>query len=252
MKLAIFGHARTGSTLLMRSLWKHLVATGENEEWSHLGEVFTPHTYSTLIVEDGHLEIVRTTEPHDRSNNVPQMREARFKLFKLFSHHDYVMKFMSQDTQTSGIAEWMRDNYRIIAIERRNVLSAFLSSLIAYEYQNWRVLVRDKRPDYKPFVVERDVMKPLATHIMRYYRYRDSLNPSHVLYYEDIVNTSEEDIIRMAGMVPKPNHVYELPNTVKIHTFQEKMDLIENLDEVVQYFMETMAPYGIEMEHNDL
>ena len=252
MKLAIFAYARTGSTLLMRSLWKHLVATGENEEWSHLGEIFTPHTYSVATVKDGHLTLVRTAESYDHGNNVPQMRETRFKLFKMFSHHDYVMKFMGQDTQTFGITEWMRDNYHVIAIERRNVLSAFLSSLIAFEYQKWIVLVNDDRPDYKPFVVEQNVMHSLMKHIILYYRYRDALNPTHVLYYEDIVNTSEEDIIQLAGMVPKPNHVYELPITAKIHTFQEKMDLIENLDEVVQYFMETMAPYGIEMEHNDL
>jgi hypothetical protein len=53
-------------------------------------------------------------------------------------------------------------------------------------------------------------------------------------------------------MVPIPDWEYIPPSTIKLHSFQEKLDLIENLDDVVTHFMGIMTACGIEMEHNDL
>lgn len=250
MKLAIFGHVRSGTTMLSVALWKHLVHIKENTVSSHIGEIFNPADSNMVIEEDGYLKMV----PLPAGTDV-QLRPTRFELFKKHTHQDYVVKFMSQDTKTPGIVEWMRDNYRIIAIERRNPLAAFLSGLIAYHYQVWHVqsALGQTRPDYQPFVVERDVMNAIGTHFVRYYQYRDALAPTSVMYYEDIANATMDKAIQLAGMKPTPTHQWEYESfgTTKLHSFQEKMDLILNMDEVTEHFMGILSPYNVAMEYND-
>lgn len=247
MKLAVFGHVRTGTTMLNNVLWKHLLATGENEDWSYLGEIFNPIRKRAVIEKDGHLENISLQQPLDE----PQLRPERFDLFLKYSHQEYLVKVLSQDTTHPEIVPWMRNNYRTICIERRNVLSAFISGLIAYQHQTWHVQPGKKRPEYKPFVVDQRTMKIYGAHFARYYRYRDELNPTHILYYEDIANASPQEIIEMVDMVPTPDWEYT-PPTTKLHSFQEKLDLIQNLDEVVEHLMGVLTAYGVVMEHNDL
>ena len=257
--------------MLASTLWKHRVATGENEGWSFLGEIFNPVRKRVIIEKDGHLENLSLRGPLDihqraiiekdghfknsslpQTLDIPQLRSARIDLFLKHSHQEYVVKVLSQDTIIPEIVPWMRDNYRIVCIERRNVLSAFVSALIAHRYQIWSIPPGDKRPEYEPFVVEQRLLNIFGTHFVRYYRYRDELNPTHILYYEDIANASQQEIIEMVDMVPIPDWEYTPPSTIKLHSFQEKLDLIQNLDEVTEHFVNLITPYGVVMEHNNL
>ncbi len=255
MKLAIFGNNRSGTTMLTLTLMSHLKATGENESWSHVSEIFsTSEIRPNLVVErDGHLQMYRIDQMMSNYKVLPKDPTERFMKFIKYSHQDYIVKLMTSDTNISGIIPWMRDNYRVIAIERRNPLAAFISDLIATKHQVWNVhLLSKKRPTYVPFVVDEYVLKHLANRFVQYYKFRDELNPTHIIYYEDIANGSPEDILRMVDMKPIPGAMCYPHDTIKLHSFREKMDLILNFDEVSQFFETIMKPYGVTMEHNNL
>ena len=266
MKLAIFGNTRSGTTMLTAALWQHLRYTLENESWSNLLEVLRPRfgrgvaqsridRGGNVVVErDGHLQKQWLQQLPSISNfrMLPDNPKIRFMKFSEYAHQDYLIKLMSADLRdVPEIVPWMRDNYRTIAIERRNPLASFLSTIIADKHNRWHSNIDIERVTYTPFVADMHHVGKFGYTFTHYYRYRDELNPTHVLYYEDIAYAPPEDIIRMAGMKPLPIK-YESHRTTKLHSFQEKKDLISNYDEVKQYFETIMEPYDVTMEHNDL
>ena len=246
MKVAVFGHIRSGTTILASTLWRHLVSVGMARSSSYLGEAFNPNINNMRLVEhEGHLRMMEGV--------VPQSREDRFELFQQ-NPHDYIVKLMAQDTKVPGIVEWFRDNYIIIAIERRNPLAAYLSALIANRYNVWHVqpYLGEQKPDYQPFTVTEEEMSEIATHLVRYYQNRDALNPMNVLYYEDIENLRQDEIIRMLSMEPSPHRIFEFEDhgTMKLHSFREKAALIENLDAVAKYLENVLSPLGVRVMRN--
>ena len=252
--------------MLRNTLWKHLLASGENESWSMLSEVIRPRFGPTVgnarlgrrgnvIIEiDGHLQMQNLSELSTISNFKILSDDPikRFAALVKYSHQDYFIKIMPADLkEIPEIVSWMRDHYSIIAIERRNPLASFISNLIAHRHSRWHVSVWDGPASYVPFVADMKDVKHFGRTFIHYYRHRDELNPTRILYYEDIANISPESIIRMAGMEPLPIQ-YEPHSTIKLHSFQEKQELILNFDEVKHHFEMVMKPYGVESEFNSL
>lgn len=266
MKLAIFGNTRSGTTMLRNTLWQHLLASGENESWSQLSEMLRPRFGNlvgkarlvrggNIVIEiDGHLQMQPLSDLSSISNFkvLPDAPIERFNKLVEYSHQDYFIKLMPSDLrEMPEIIPWMRDNYNIIAIERRNPLAAFISNLIAHRHSRWHVTTEDDHITYIPFAADMDDVEHFGRTYSHYYQYRDALKPTRILYYEDLVNISQESIIRMAGMEPLPIK-YEAHATVKVHSFQEKQELILNYDEVEHHFETVMKLYGVKSEHNNL
>ncbi len=197
MKIAIFGYPRSGTTMLHNLIAQHLVAAGVVEPWASIGEAFNPLEGTRLQVTDGHLVNVNT---HFSDIDPPQKREERLRLFQKYTHHDYITKMLPYDIELYGLPATVQDaGYRIIAIERRNPLSAFLSVIIAYQHWVWHAY-GNEQPVYEPFEVPTRMMQALGKSFSIYYHHRDTLEPTDVLYYEDIVMNSVESTLKELGL----------------------------------------------------
>lgn len=248
MKIAIFGYPRSGTTMLNYIIQQHLSSAGVVKGWANLGEVFNPLDGTRLLVShSGHLDNLV-----DLNTVTTQSREDRLHLFREHLDDDYVIKILPYDTMTQGVVETvMQANYNIIAIERRNPLSAYLSVLIGYHHQVWHIFDSDDRPVYKPFVATEQEMLKLGKSLSIYHHLRDRLNPSAILYYEDIVGQSVVETLKQAGVYHEGAEAKDTP-TKKLLSFEDKTKLIINLEEVIDHLTGILIPYMINMEHNNL
>ena len=247
MKIAIFGHARSGSTMLYYILEQHLLAAGLIEEWAGISEAFNPHRNRLLICNpQGHLEniILGSSLP------TRQFREERVELFNKHLNDDYLIKVMSHDTTCTSVIDTVVDNYTIIAVERKNVISACLSGLIAFHHSIWNVQ-DNTQPKYEPFVATTEELQLIGLGISRYYYWRDKLNPQAIVYYEDMATQTTEDTLRQTGLYQGGVPTNDTP-TRKLLSFEEKTKLILNLDEALDHFYGIISAYGIDIEHNEL
>jgi hypothetical protein len=224
------------------------MSAGVVEQWAGLGEVFNPLEGTRLLVrKSGHL--VNYT---NLSLPESQPREKRLQLFREHMDDDYVIKFMPFDATVHGIVESiMEANYNIIAIERRNTLSAYLSVLIAYHHQVWNVTAKNEQPVYEPFVVPEEEIVSLAKSIATYHHLRDKFKPSAILYYEDIASQSSVMTLKQAGIYHEGAEAKDSP-TKKLLSFEDKTKLIINLEEVIDHLTGILVSYDVTMEHNDL
>jgi len=248
MKIAIFGYPRSGTTMLNYIIHQHLIAAGAAEKWAAVGEVFNPLENTRLLVsKDGHLVNYTHLDLPEA-----QPREARLQLFREHMDDDYIIKMLPYDTNTEGVLEAvMGAGYNIIAIERRNPLSAFLSVIIAYHHNVWNVKDTSELPVYEPFVASEDIMIALGKSIGMYHHIRDRLNPSAILYYEDIATQSVEVTLKQAG-VYQEGVVTQGSPTKKILSFEDKTKLVINLEDVIDHLNGILMAYGVTMEHNNL
>lgn len=247
MKVAIFGYPRAGTTMLHYIITQHLVSAGAVKEWADLGEVFNPMRGSMLSVQSGHL-----VNRIDAASPEVHSREDRLLLFKQHIDDDYIIKYMPYDiTNPDTVKTVVGARYKFIAIERRNPLSAYLSVIIAYHHRVWHILDEANRPVYEPFVASEEEIKGLGISMSLYHRYRDYFNPSVVLYYEDIVAQASSETLKRAGVYQEGALVSEAP-TKKIHSFEDKIKLIINLEDVIEHLTGILLPYDVTMEHNDL
>jgi hypothetical protein len=247
MKIAIFGYPRSGTTMLYHIILQHLISAGLVEEWSGIGEVFNPLDGTMLVRKSGHL-INYTNLDLPES----QPRENRLWLFREHTDDDYIIKMLPYDINTKGVVNAvMEAGYNIIAIERRNPLSAFLSVIIAYHYNVWNVKDTNELPIYEPFVVSKDIILALGKSLGVYHHIRDRLNPSAILYYEDIATQPVEATLKQAG-VYQEGVVTKGSPTKKILSFEDKIKLVINLEEVIAHLNGILMAYDVTMEHNDL
>jgi hypothetical protein len=249
MKLAIFGHPRSGGTMLTQMIVRHL-------QMEDTGEVFNPVVNNILGTDGDRLRLARL--PSDLPWKSRQTHAARFEIFKQHLHQDYIIKVQSGDTRSPDIIDCIREHYPVIAIERRNVLDGFLSILIADHYNFWQWSVGTTKPCYLPFTVPRRRLYDFGEYWMRYYAFRDHLRPRAIIYYEDMLERPIQDTLEMAGVYREGNEIVEA-STQKLHSLEEKMALIDNVDEVTDYitgilhqFVRIRTSYDVELEHNDL
>ncbi len=246
MKIAIFGYPRSGTTMLHDIITQHLVAAGLVEPWAgNVGEAFNPLEGTQLTVEDGHL-INRSL-----ADDTVQSRAERYELFRDHLDDNYIVKVMAFDMKYLFIPNKLIDaGYKFIAIERRNPLSAYLSSLIAYHHSVWHVY-GDEKPVYEPFVVPTTEIVQLGRAISLYHRYRDHLDPSAIIYYEDVVQNPVANTLQRANLYQEGVPTFNT-RTKKILSFEDKAKLIINLEEVIEYLTGILMAYNVTMEHNNL
>ena len=248
MKIAIFGYPRSGTTMLNYLISQHLIEAGVAESWAMVGEVFNPLEGTRLLFKHPQGHLINLTE---LMTNSTQSREERLELFKE-SDRDYIIKILAYDLTLPGVAEAVKDaGYRIIPIERRNPLAAFLSILIAFRHKVWHTYDENFEPRYEPFRVTQAEMIGLGKSFSLYYQHRDGLTQEPVLYYEDIASQSPEETLRQIGLYQEGVPAIESP-TKKLLSFEEKADLILNLDEVMEHLNGLLTPYMIATEHNNL
>ena len=234
--------------MLYHIIKQHLMAAGIAKEWAVIDEVFNPHDDRLLRTNPntGHLEHLELPT----RLSTPQLRGDRLRLFREHLNDDYIIKMMAFDTKEPGIVDTIVENYNVVAIERRNPLSAFLSHLIAFHHWVWNIF-DDTKPVYEPFVVPEDEMKQLGTAFSFYYYWRDRMNPQAIVYYEDIATQSAEATLRQVGLYQEGFPTMDSPSR-KLLSFEEKTKLIINLQEVVEHFTGILAPYTIDIESNNL
>lgn len=249
MKIAIFGYPRSGTTMLNYIISQHLIKAGVVEPWALVGEVFNPLEGTRLLFQHPQGHLVNLT---NQSLDESQTREKRLELFKEHSDQDYIIKLLAFDTDTPGVVEAVQDaGYRIIPIERRNPLSAFLSILIAFRHKVWHTFDKNFEPQYEPFEVTKAEMIGLGKSFSLYYHKRDIITQEPVVYYEDIATQSAEDTLRQLGIYQEGVPVEDSP-TKKLLSFEEKAKLITNLDEVTEHLYGLLTPYMINTEYNEL
>lgn len=247
MKIAIFGYPRSGTTMLNFIIARHLRASGVVPKWADLGEVFNPMEGTRLVVKSGHL-VNNTDLPPSEVHS----REDRLCLFGQHMDDDYIIKYMPLDITTPDTMKAVIEaGYNFIAIERRNPLSAYLSSIISYHHQVWHITDTDSRPVYESFVASEEEILGLGKSMSLYYRYRDYLKPSVILYYEDIAEQSVLETLKQAGVYQEGVITRNTP-TKKLLSFEDKAKLIINLEEVVDHLTGILMAYNVTMEHNNL
>jgi len=248
MKIAIFGYPRSGTTMLNYLISQHLIEAGVIEPWAMVGEVFNPLEGTRLLFKHPQGHLINLT---NQSLENPQSREERLELFKE-SDRDYIIKILAYDLTVPGVAEAVKSaGYRIIPIERRNPLAAFLSILVAFRHKVWHTYDENFEPQYEPFRVTQAEMKALGKSFALYHQHRDGLTQEPVVYYEDIASQSAEETLRQVGVYQDGIPAIESP-TKKLLTFEEKASLITNLDEVADHLYGVLTPYMVSIEHNNL
>lgn len=240
MKVAIFGYPRSGTTMLKDIIVRHLVEAGLIEPDQNLGEPFNPldHTLLVPFNVDDYLHVKAVdVEPRD----IPMTREQRFELFKK-AHGDYVLKMLSQDTLNSEILPYLIDDgYHFVCVERRNHFAALMSWLVAWNSQKWGIRQGEERPEYKPFRADMTDVQVICGFMMRYFRYRPHI-PAAQVHYEDMCQMAPEALLRSVGLL-QDGVAAPATEWTKMHSDEEKVALIENLDEVWAYYQTTPMVY---------
>ena len=242
--IMIYGYPRSGSTMLMNIIKRHRCMYS-------LGEPLTPAPNWVLVANDAGLVMKRSGMPETQTYRDQasekygkghlQFPEARWEVFKRFHlKRQAVFKVLSAEVWLPGLVELMNEHYRVITVERRNALAAYLSGLIATHHRIWTVQVNKSKPEYRPFVVSEARMVSMAKYYTMYYTNRNRFNVQGRVFYEDMVRDGGEATMQRLGMYEEGN--YTDPGIKKIHSFDEKVALIKNYDEVVDCYNMLIAP----------
>jgi hypothetical protein len=159
-----------------------------------------------------------------------------------YNHQDYFIKVLSLDTTIPEIVRYLFYNYQFITIERRNTFDTVLSSLIARTHWYWNYDGTTPVPEYKPFVADYADFGYIRTAIRHYFDVKENLFKNNIissLVYEDIVDKTRGEILEMAGFPGiEDNAVLPLR---KLLSFEEKCALIENIEQVAQWYQEELT-----------
>lgn len=233
MKLAVLAYHRSGSSLLYRILRNHVDCHRK------LDEVFNPSERNILVEHNGDLAIKYF--PDELTEQQVQSREYRLALMKQYDHRDYFAKIFGIDVSTPAILEYLLPRYKFVTIERRNTFDSVLSALIASHYWYFNDRGDNPAPDYQPFVAEYSHFQYTATAFKAYFNNKEILKDNIIssLVYEDIVDKSRREILEMAGF-PGIEDNEKLPLR-KLLSFEEKYALIENIEQVAQWYQEELT-----------
>jgi hypothetical protein len=171
------------------------------------------------------------------------LREERFELIKAHTlmGQEYAFKVLSTDTVNPEIIPWLQDNYSIITVCRRNHFDAYLSWLVAWYNQYWNQQHGEAKPKYQKFTAEKDLMVFAGTNLARYFQIADRIDARAHLYYEDMIELEPIDVLKACnahqpGTATPPSRYQKLTDT------EQKMNLIENIEEVMDYYANSIAP----------
>ena len=225
-RLAIFGPARSGTTYLYDIIASHLAGGGA----VRAGEIFTPHENTRVELVGDRVRIHEQEEPYETL----QSREERFHLFR-HSCEDYVFKLMSTDTVDPQIIDWVALNYPVVSICRRDHFESYLSWLVAWHHQIWNRKKGSEPAQYEKFVATPEMMRFSGMVIVRYLQHSSRLNPQAHVYYEDIIKMDPIDVLK-ACKVYNPEWPVVKSKYVRLTNAAQKIDMIENIDEVRDYY----------------
>jgi hypothetical protein len=113
--------------------------------------------------------------------------------------------------------------------------------LVASHYWYFNDQGYNPAPDYHPFVAEYSHFQYTATAFKAYFNNKEILKDNIIssLVYEDIVDKSRGEILEMAGF-PGIEDNEKLPLR-KLLSFEEKCALIENIEQVAQWYQEELT-----------
>jgi len=227
-KLGVYAHQRSGSSILYEVIGRR--------SGTPLSECFNPNDDSSLVEINGNLENIKHEQlPEDEV----QSRDTRLKYMQRHNHQDYFIKVFGIDMRHGGIREYVRSNYELIAIERRNSLSAVFSGLIAIQHWYFNDTVGEP-PEYQPFVAKYQHFSFMTDALLSYYKHKDDLNIRMTYVYEDMIKMSRPDILRelnlgKCGAIALPLR--------KLLDFKAKVNLIQNYDEVLFWYKTDLEPH---------
>lgn len=239
MKLAVLSYPRSGSGLLYHIVKKHVECDG------HLYEVFNSCADNLLLEGEWKERLIFEDQLEHKNRQLDQgdiqSRQYRLSLMEKYNHQDYFIRILRFDTTVPEINRYLLYNYRFITIERRNTFDSVLSGLIArkhwyFNYRGYPV------PEYKPFAAEYVNFARIREFIKHYFDIKKNLFVNHIdasLIYEDIVDKSRGEVLEMAGF-PGIVDNEEFP-LKKLLNFDEKCELIENVDQVYQWCQEELS-----------
>jgi hypothetical protein len=167
-----------------------------------------------------------------------QDRDTRLGYMQRRNHTDYFIKVFGTDMRHEGIRKYVRENYELIAIERRNSLSAVLSGIVAI--QHWYFNDTGEPPEYQPFVAKYQHFSFMADALQSYYKHKDDLNIRMTYVYEDMIKMGRPDILRelnlgKCGAIALPLR--------KLLDFKAKVNLLQNYEEVLYWYKTGLEPF---------
>jgi len=238
-KLGIYAHQRSGSSILYGVMSDSSMTDTRDRCGIPLGECFTPSDERTLIETEGKLHLV---EHGQLLEEEVQDRDTRLKFMEQHNHWDYFIKVFGIDLRHDGIRKYVRENYELIAIERRNSLSAVLSGIVAIQHWFFNVdsAIHKPIPNYSAFVARYQNFSYMTDALISYYKYKDELDIRKTYIYEDIVNMGRRDILSELNL--GDTVIPSLPLR-KLLTFDQKVDLIQNYDEVLFWYKTDLEPF---------
>lgn len=238
-KLGIYAHQRSGSSILYEVMSDSTLTTTKDRCGIPLGECFTPSDTASLVEVNGTLW--RSIHGQLLEHEI-QDRDVRLEYMKQHNYQDYFIKVFGIDLHHNGIREYVSENYELIAIERRNSLSAVLSGIVAIQHWFFNVdsTIHKPIPNYSAFVARYQNFSYMTDALISYYKYKDELDIHKTYIYEDIVNMGRRDILSELNL--GDTVVPSLPLR-KLLTFDQKVDLIQNYDEVLFWYKTDLEPF---------
>ena len=242
-RIAIFGYPRSGTSYLQEIYQTHLGWVGT----INLGEAFVPNPKVQIIpLPDKHGVPHLSVKIFQKPVANPKSRESRFELIKHYTEttdDNYILKVLAADTRDTRILPWVDANYPIVTISRRNHYDAYLSWIVAHRHKFWNYRQGSgrERPAYTRFKAFGKNMQTAAGVMIRYFRFVETIKPRYHFWYEDLIKMPPRKVLELSG-VNHRDHPAPRPKFVKLLTLEQKRALIENLDEVDDYFNEKIAP----------
>ena len=251
MKLCIFTYPRSGSTSFAEAVYWHQIRAGTitRESVPFLDEPFGHHHHQILAEgPNGKLRHIQLPD-HVRVQR-SQNRRKRWALFTKHFADDYFIKMMARDLLIPRIGHVMPKLYPCYSIERRNVLSAFVSGLVAQHHNLWNLDKRHDKPVYERFVATPRNMRIIGTNYTWFYnRVGRGMQVRGRFFYEDVI---EDPIPALKEMGMYHEGVDVSMRYQKLASFNEKLSLIINVGEVIDFYRKTIAPVAPHAEANSL
>jgi len=220
-KFVVIARARTGSNLLLSLLNNHPQIRAYGEKFSHLGSKNTKLIFNEIF-------------PKKSTKTIG---------FKLFYYHPI-------DSEDKSIWEILKNdtNFKIIHLQRKNVLRAHISELIARKSDLWM----DRGSNEVGLV-----KKKININVDEFYRVLEK-NEKHIekvknqfqqhkmidVFYEDLVDNRSKTMERVFDFLNVSNHDSK---TDLIKQNPEKMnDLIMNYEELVEKLINSKYSFMLE------
>ena len=236
--ILIFSPARTGSHLL----WS-IVRSYESKIF-RISEYFD--IKESYIIDTG-IQIVSF-----RSNSDSQIKDKNTEIKKrielLEKYKDQKIPIKITTSQINEMVfNYVKNEYKIVTINRKNKYEQLLSWLIARHSGQWTDRDKEKNKKLNLTVKVQNINRFVNLHIKLYESWRSKFLNEGILptefSYEELISDGDQyqNIIKKLGFKFDRRTIVDPPK--KLHTLNEKEKLITNINEIKEYIKQNFSEY---------